>query len=162
MRRWLGVVLLSLAAFIPARAQNAGSPEAMKAAQELAGIMTGDTIAQVSHSVTAQLWPRIEAQFGGKVDSATLSDLRTEFESALTAFTSEVMKDTPAVYAKYFSAQELNDLIAFYHSPTGAKALKTMPMITADISADIVPRLQAFQSGLGERMKAVMERHGYK
>ena len=162
MTRILVALLICAGLTATARAQEAGSPEALKAAQELAAIVTGDTIGQLSHNITAQMWPRIEAQFGGKVDSATLADLRTEFESTLSSFTTDVMKDAPAIYAKYFSVQELHDLLAFYKSPTGAKALKTMPLITADITADMLPRLESFQSTLGQRMKAVMDRHGYK
>jgi hypothetical protein len=155
-------VLLLLCASAAAQAQDAGSPEAMRAAQDLAAIVTGDTIDQMSRSMTAQMWPRIESQFGGKVDSATLGELRGEFQTALTSFTTDTMKDAPAIYAKYFSVAELRDLLAFYKTPTGAKALKTMPLVTADITGHMMPHLQPFQADLVGRLQAVMQRHGYK
>ncbi len=161
MKWLLGMALICGCLAVPARAQDAGSPEALRAAQELTAIVTGDTIVQMSRSITAQMWPRIEAQFGGKVDAATLAELRIAFEGALSSFTGAVMKDAPAIYAKYFSAAELHDLLAFYRSTVGAKALKTMPQITADITAEMMPRMQPFQATWSHGW-TVMQKHGYK
>jgi len=162
MKRLLAFVLLCTCLAMPARAQQAGSPEALRAAQELATIITGDTITQLSKTLTAQIWPRIEGQFGSKVDAATLAELRTEFEATLAKFTAEMMKDAPAVYAKHFTAQELGDLLAFYRSPTGKKALQTMPTVMADVATHMMPRMDAFQRDLNARVEAVMQKHGYK
>jgi uncharacterized protein len=162
MKRLLATVLLCGCLASPAWAQDAGSAEAMRAAQELAAIITGDTISQMSKSVTAQLWPRIEEQFAGKVDAATLAELRTEFENALSSFTTDMMKDAPAIYARHFNVQELRDLLAFYKSPIGKKALQTMPLVMADVTGLMMPRMDAFQRDLGARVQAVMQRHGYK
>jgi uncharacterized protein len=162
MKRLLAIALLFGCLAAPVRAQDAGSPESLRAAQELAAIITGDTISQMSKSVTAQLWPRIEEQFAGKVDAATLAELRTEFENALTSFTTGIMKDAPAIYAKHFSVQELRELLAFYKSPIGKKALQTMPLVMADVTGLMMPRMEGFQRDLGARVQAVMQKHGYK
>jgi uncharacterized protein len=161
MRRLLAVVLLAGSFVLPARAQDTGSPEALRAAQELSGIITGDTIHQLSGTITAQMWPRIEKEFSGKVDKATLGDLRVEFEESLSKFTSEMMKDAPAIYARYFTAKELRDMIAFYKSPTGIKALHMMPKVMGDVTAQMVPRMQAFQLDLNDKVERVMKKHGY-
>ena len=162
MKRLLATVLLCGCLAAPAWAQDAGSPEAMRAAQELAAIITGDSISQMSKSVTAQLWPRIEEQFAGKADAATLAELRSEFENALSSFTTDMMKDAPAIYAKHFNVQELRDLLAFYKSPIGKKALQTMPLVIADVTGLMMPRMEGFQRDLAARIQAVMQRHGYK
>ena len=117
MKRLLAAILLAGALAAPVRAQDAGSPEALRAAQELAAIMTGDTIGQMSRALTAQIWPSIEGQFKSKVDAATLAELRTVFEETLASFTGEVMKDAPAVYARNFTAQELRDHDVFSDEP---------------------------------------------
>jgi uncharacterized protein len=162
MKRVLAIAVICGCLAVSARAQDAGSPEALRAAQELTAIVTSDTMTQMAHSITAQTWPRIEAEFGGKVDAVTLAELRTAFESALSSFTGTVMQDAPAIHAKYFNAAELRDLLAFYRSPIGAKALKTMPQVTADITAQMMPRMQPFQADLAARLDAVMQKHGYK
>ncbi|MGH6727289.1 MAG: DUF2059 domain-containing protein [Pseudolabrys sp.] len=162
MTRLLRIVLLCGCLAVPARAQDAGSPQALQAAQELASIITGDTIVQMSSALTAQLWPRIESQFGSKVDAATMADLRTEFERTLASSTAEMMKDAPAIYARHFSAQELHDLLTFYKSPTGKKALQVMPTVMADVTTQMMPRMEAFEQKLNTRLEAVMQKHGYK
>jgi uncharacterized protein len=162
MKRLLTVAAIAASLCLPARAQDAGSPEALRAAQELATIMTGDTVGQMSSALTAQIWPSIEGRFGNKVDAATLAELRSEFEKTLTSFTGQVLKDAPVVYARYFTAQELRELLAFYKSPTGAKALRTMPKVMTDVSTQMAPHMQAFQQDLNTRIAAVMQKHGYK
>jgi uncharacterized protein len=162
MKRLLPIVLLCGFLAVPVRAQDAGSSEALRAAQELAAIINGDTISQMDSALTAQLWPRIVSQFGAKVDGATLAELRSEFERALATSTAEKMKDAPAIYAKHFSAQELRDLLAFYKSPTGKKALQIMPTVMADVTTRMMPRMEAFQRDLNTRLEAVMQKHGYK
>jgi hypothetical protein len=162
MKRLIGVFLLAACLTLPAGAQDKAAPEAMQAARELAAIMTGDTVEQLSRAMAAQVWPTIEAQVAGKVDAATLAEMRAEFERTLVSFTGEVMKGAPEVYARHFSVQELQDMIAFYKSPTGVKALREMPMVMADVSAQTAPRLQALQGELKARMRAIMAKHGYK
>jgi hypothetical protein len=132
------------------------------AARELSAIMTGDTITQMTAAMANQIWPTIEQQLGAKVDAATLAEIRTEFERSLKAFTGEVMKDAPEVYARHFSAQELRDMVAFYKSPSGSKALHEMPKVMADVGSRMAPRMQALQSDLDERMRAILQKHGYK
>jgi hypothetical protein len=161
MKRLLGIVLLCGCLVAPVRAQDAGSPEALRAAQELAAIVSGGTIVQMSRALMAQLWPNIESQIGSKVDGATANELRAEFERALASFTAELMKEAPAIYAKYYSAAELHDLLAFYKSPTGKKSLRTMPTVLADVTALMLPRMDAFQRDLDVRITAVMQKHGY-
>ena len=95
MTRLLGILLLACALALPARAEDKASAETMQAARELAAIMTGDVVEQLSRAMTAQIWPTIEQQVAGKVDAATIADMRTAFEQTLTKFTGEVMKNAP-------------------------------------------------------------------
>ncbi len=45
---------------------------------------------------------------------------------------SAIHDDVAKIYAKYFTAKEINDLIAFYKTPTGQKALRIMPQTMAE------------------------------
>ena len=161
MTRLLALLVLALSLALPVRAQEP-SAETLAAARELSAIMTGDTISQMTAAMANQIWPSIEQQLGSKVDAATLAEIRTEFEGSLKAFTAEVMKDAPDVYARHFSAQELRDMVAFYRSPTGSKALHEMPKVMADVGGRMAPRMQALQSDLDQRMRAILQKHGYK
>jgi hypothetical protein len=161
MTRVLAMLLLALSLAAPVRAQEP-SPETLAAARDLSAIMTGDTIAQMTAAMAAQIWPAIAQQLGAKVDAPTLTEMRAEFERTLKSFTGDVMKDAPEVYARHFSAQELRDMVAFYKSPSGAKALHEMPKVMADVGARMGPRVQALQSDLDQRMRAILQKHGYK
>jgi uncharacterized protein len=161
MTRLLGLLLLALSLALPARAQEP-SAETLAAARDLSAIMTGDTITQMTAAMANQIWPTIEAQLGAKVDAGTLAEIRIEFDGSLKAFTGEIMKDAPEVYARHFSAPELRDMIAFYKSPTGLKALHEMPKVMADVGGRMAPRMQALQTDLDQRMAAILQKHGYK
>ena len=71
------------------------------------------------------------------------------------------MKDAPALYAKYFSAQELNELAAFYRSATGAKALQVMPRLMGEFMTQMLPRMQGFQEKLAVSVQDILKKHGY-
>lgn len=148
--------------FAAARAEDAPSPEALKAAQALAQVVSADTVNQMSAAMTAQIWPTIENNLAAKIDAATLAELRAEFETSVAAFANETMQASPAVYARNFTAQELRDILAFYKTPTGAKALHTMPKVMGEVMAQMGPRMKTFQQDLNARMIAILQKHGYK
>jgi hypothetical protein len=146
------------------KAEGLGSvsdPEALGAANDLMAILSAGMIDQLSQQLTAAIWPPLENSLKPKVDAATISDLRTEFERQLGKFTREAMKDAPAIYAKYFSAQELHELAAFYRTPTGAKALQVMPRAMGENMTNMLPRLQGFQNEIAASVQNIMKKHGY-
>lgn len=162
MKRLVLSVLLAAALAAPVFAQApAPSPDALAAAKELATMMGGDTVGQMSAALTAQIWPNIEQQLGPKVDAATLTELRSQFEASLSNFTKEVMADSPAVYARHFTVEELRAMLAFYKSPVGQKALHTMPAVMTELGQQMAPRMQAFQTELHTKMEATLKKHGY-
>ena len=162
MKRLVTGLLLAAALAAPVFAQApAPSPDALAAAKELATMMGGDTVGQMSAALTAQIWPNIEQQLGPKVDAATLTELRSQFEASLSNFTKEVMADSPAVYARHFTVEELRAMLAFYKSPVGQKALHTMPAVMTELGQQMAPRMQAFQTELHTKMEATLKKHGY-
>lgn len=52
------------------------------------------------------------------------------------------------LYDKYFTENELRDLIAFYKSPTGQKTISVMPSLMTDVMTDVqkvfLPKMQEF------------------
>jgi uncharacterized protein len=160
---WLGSAL----EIAPVFSQNAesvgsaGSPEALRAATDLMTVMSPQMIGQLSQQMTGAVWPNLENSLKSKVDAATISDLHSEIERQIAKFTSEAMKDAPALYAKYFSAQELDELAAFYRSPTGAKALQVTPRLMGEFMTQMLPRMQGFQSEIAVSVQNIMKKHGY-
>jgi uncharacterized protein len=159
--RLVMLMLVAVLGSLPAQAQGPGSPEAQAAANELAKIMSVETIGQMTKAMTAQVWPKLEAGLRVKVDAETVAEVRAEFEKALQDFTVEAMTDAPAIYARHFSAQELREMTAFYRTATGAKALQLMPQVMAEYFGAIMPRTQVFERDLQARIIAIMKRRGY-
>jgi hypothetical protein len=56
---------------------------------------------------------------------------------------SEVVKDLPAIYARYLNAEDMRVLAAFYGTATGAKMLQAMPKVLPEAFASVLPRMLA-------------------
>jgi hypothetical protein len=65
-----------------------------------------------------------------EIISAASEDKKEELKRVLDL--DDVMNELVPVYDQYFTAQDLQELIAFYESPLGQKVLKTAPLILKD------------------------------
>jgi hypothetical protein len=157
------IVLALLAGFAErGRADESLSPEALQAAKGLLTIVSGDMMKQLAAQMTNAMWPIIEQKArADKIDDATIAELRNELERIELAFLADSMKDAPPVYARHFTAAELDELTAFYRTPIGAKALREMPQVTGEFTALVVPRLQDVQRQTAEAFNKILREHGY-
>ena len=162
MRRLLGMILFGASLAMPVQAQEAPSPEALQAAQKLAAVISVDTMQQMTAAIFQQMWSGLEGQMADKNDTATLADLRSELERLVVKFAADAMKDAPAIYARHFTAAEMNDMLAFDRTPTGAKALREMPKVAGESAALMAPRMASFQQEISAKMEEIMKKHGYK
>ncbi|HEV2957312.1 MAG TPA: DUF2059 domain-containing protein [Xanthobacteraceae bacterium] len=165
----LCAVVLSLAlatgAAGGARAQGQPpSPEALQAANELFSVLSKDMMQQLVTQVTAQVWPSVEQGLRSRyhdITDATLAELRGEFERIQAKNLAQVMATAPPIYAKYFTVQELRDLLAFYRTPTGAKALRVLPQVMGEFSAGLLPRMKEVQIQTMDAFNSVLRQRGY-
>jgi len=160
--RILAVLLLIAGVGEGVRADEAPSPEALAAANELFTILSADMMKQLTGQMTNAFWPVVEQKArADKIDDATIAELRSEFERIQISFVTDAMKDAPPIYARHFSVAELRDLIAFYRMPTGAKALREMPQVMGEFATQLVPRMQDLQKQITEAFNRVLQEHGY-
>ena len=146
-----------------ARADEAPSPEALQAANELFTIVSGDTLKQLTTQVTKAFWPSVEqGARAEKIDDATIAEMRKEFDRLELAFVTDVLKAAPAIYARHFTVDELKELTAFYRTAIGSKALHEMPVVMGEFTATLVPRLQEIQAKATESFDKILREHGYK
>jgi hypothetical protein len=162
MRLIILVIALVLRAVPLALAQEAPTPEALSAARDLMAVMSPDMVKQLVQGMTTQIWPNIERQVGAKVDQATLAEMRAEFERSIQQFVTTSAQDVPAIYARYFSVDELHAITDFYKTPAGAKALQLMPKVMSDYFGTMVPRMNDFQREVQSRIQAILQQHGYQ
>lgn len=80
----------------------------------------------------------------------TLSSRYNELYSQQIKLGSIVKKIAYDIYAKYFSANEIKDIVAFYKTPTGIKARKVMPKLSRE-------SMLMTQEFLKPKLKAIVE-----
>jgi hypothetical protein len=160
--RILAVVLLLTGACEGARAQDASSPDALQAANELFSILSPDMMKQMMTQITNMLWPMLEQKARAeKIDDTTIAELRQEVERTQMKNLTEMMKEAPPIYARHFSVDELHQLIDFYRSPIGAKAMRELPHVMGEFVAVIAPRMQDMQAQAIEGFNKILREHGY-
>jgi hypothetical protein len=153
-------VVFSLAALLsaPSVAQQA-PPETLSLANELVDEVAADGFVD---DLVARTWPAYEKQIRRELETApaaSIAELRSVYIRLVSDNAHELLAGTPALYAKYFDADELRDMLAFYRSPTGRKALRVMPRMGAEslqasmaASPKVIARMdQAFRDILRER-----------
>ena len=147
-----------------AMAQSAPTPDALAAARDLIAIMSKDTIRQMSVQMVGQIWPTIERSLRAKQPSITaeqVADLRGEYERIFLDYMNNLMGDAPALYARYFSAAELREMLAYHRSPVGQKALRVLPQLTVEIFQMIMPKLQQAQGQMMDAFTKVARQRGF-
>jgi uncharacterized protein len=156
-------VLALLAGVGPrAHAEDTPSPEALQAANELFTIMSGDMLRQLTSQMMNAFWPALEQKVRSeRIDDATIAELKSEMESIQLAFVTEAVKEAPPIYARHFTVAELKELMAFYRSPVGAKALRELPQVMGEFTTLLMQRLPAVQGQIGEAFNRILRAHGY-
>jgi hypothetical protein len=147
----LAACLIALAAASPlaARAQTP-DPEALTASRELfeAAFSSG-----LLDKLVDQTWPSSEAmikQVAPQISPEKLAELKKTFTEINREQLNDTMQAAPAIYAKYFTAAELRDMLAFYRTETGKKSLEVMPALAGELT-------QTTMAKLPDMMRRVME-----
>jgi hypothetical protein len=151
-------------AVMPAAAQGAPSAETLAAANDLVAIVSKDTLHQMVVQMMGQIWPGIERALRAKTPNITaeqVAGLRGEYERIFLDYMTKLMADAPAVYARHFSAAEMREMLAFYQSPVGQKALREMPNLTVEVFQTIMPRLQQAQTQMMDAFTKVVRQRGF-
>jgi hypothetical protein len=79
----------------------------------------------------------------------------------MTAMMADVMQDAAPIYARHFTEQELRDILAFYRTPTGVKALQRLPQVLAESMAAMTLRLEAAQERTMESFMRILRERGH-
>lgn len=156
----IGALLIGLCVAPVVRAQEKPSPEALHAARELAAIMSPEIIDQMTAATVEPMFKIVQDKLGGQIKPEALREVQGELQKITSKFTSEMMADMPAIYARHLSVTELREIVAFYRSPTGAKTLSVMPKLMGEITAVAMLRLAGLEGELQTLIERAMRRHG--
>ncbi|MET0313874.1 MAG: DUF2059 domain-containing protein [Hansschlegelia sp.] len=143
----------------PARAQDA-SPGALAAAREITDLLmkTGYQAALVDPS-----WAPVEAAIRRSKPDATpaqLAGVKAVFEQILTEESAPSMAQIPTLYARHFTEGELRDMLAFYRTPTGQKALATLPQVSAETMQMVMGNLTQSMPRMQQRLQQALIDNG--
>ena len=131
-RSWMRAVCVTicLLAAGPAGAQPP-SPDTLAAARELIVTMrAADYFKTIMPAIVQQLKPAI-VQNRPQVERDYDAIMPLMLES-MNARVSEIIDQVAALYARNFTAAELNEVVAFYRGPTGQKFIQKLPLITQE------------------------------
>jgi uncharacterized protein len=142
----LGAVTLS-AGFTPAQA---AAPTESMAMQLSRVVLSKDGYKELIKQSTAGIIAGIKSQ-GQTVPANFAPKLELVVAEALPY--DELLAFNSQVYGSRFSDKELQDLINFYKTPTGAKLVKLLPAISGEVG-------QKLGVLLPQRLPAIMKKHG--
>jgi hypothetical protein len=80
-------------------------------------------------------------------------NLPADSESKMTALTDDMFKNMPwdemtqamiPAYQKHLTKGDIDNLIAFYSSPTGEKLIREMPVMMAEAMRDVMPVMNKY------------------
>jgi len=91
-------------------------------------------------------------QTGGKSVSASKQKALKEAVQECLPY-DDLISWSADVYTKHFSRKELDDLAAFYKTPTGKKLAASMPAISGELGAKMAPLMMT-------RLPAALKKHG--
>ncbi len=82
--------------------------------------------------------PTLMAQFPEECQDSTKSASLNQFSNSMIAsgkviFNKMLNEDIVGLYDKFYTENEINDLITFYRTPTGQKIIKTTPEMQKEI-----------------------------
>ena len=149
-----GALLLSVPAFA------SDESERLEAAQQLVDqTMTENFTKQMSSSV----WPTIEPVVRAKnpnVNDETVRQLADSFNALMAQYLGTLMQDMVPVYAKYFTAEELRQLLAFQSTPLGKKSIEVQPKIMAEAMPRIMQGVQTLLPQINQEFAQIVRQQG--
>ena len=160
MRPMIAAALLASLLVAPPALAQSPSPEATSAARELIVAMKAtDQFKAILPLIMQNLKPAIVQN---------QPDVEKDFDAITPAMIDMAMSKLPAltelmaqVYARNFTTAELNDLMAFYKTPTGQKLLQSMPVITQQSLAAGQQFAQTIVTDLQKQIVDEMKKRGH-
>ena len=154
-------VFVALAIGQPAFAED--KPESrLQVAEELVAETVTSSLVE---NMIASVWPTIEADIKSKnpdIDAEALEGLKGDLAEMQSVQMAELVVEMPALYAKYFTTDELKTILEFQTSEVGRKALSVTPQLMAEFMPKIMQSLQTQMPIIMQRFQDRLAEKGYK
>lgn len=149
MKRFLlgTIVLLCASAIAFAQQNTAESPASKEDVQRYLDVMHSremmskilDAMAKPMHQMMHEQYQRDKDKLPSDFEARTnkmIDDYLRQFPW------DEILQSMVPVYQKHFTKGDIDQLVAFYSSPTGQKLLKELPAITGESMQVMMPLMQ--------------------
>jgi uncharacterized protein len=140
MKRLALTLVLLAAACAGARGQETAGQAAAEKRQDIRRLLQLNGSGQAGVQVFEQMLPNMSELFRAMFDTMPAQTreraVRIMEEEGRKGFTAERMvEELVPIYDKYFTAEEIKSLIAFYESPVGKKLVASQPSIITEAGA---------------------------
>jgi len=179
----LTLFIVALAFIAEANAQTAAAPEKQAAIKELIGLINADNkpdelVAVFEKQINSTRATVLDSILNERTDlteterKSLRETLITKTEEYAKGFQQKLMQKlnyaelvdeiAATVYDKYYTLDEIKDLIAFYKTPTGQKTLKTLTPLMTDtlqmMTERMLPKIPVILEELQQEEKQYIER----
>jgi hypothetical protein len=159
MKRLIVATALLVALSLPTLGQSSEDAPATKEDVEryLETYHSNDRMQQIVDAMAKPMRQMIHDQFLKDKDK-----LPPDFEERMNKFMEEMYRDMPwdemrqaiiPMYQKHFTKRNIEDLVAFYSSPTGQKLQREMPAIAAESAQAMLPVLQNYMQKMRRNLE---------
>jgi len=152
--------VIGLATLGPASAQNANpSPAAMALAKQIVAVKHIDDIYKnaVPGLVERNKLVLLQSNLNYQKD---LNEVAVKVAKDLSGREQEIGNEIAKTYASHFTEQELKDLLAFYQSPLGKKAIEEEPQVFIASRQFMEQWAQTFSEEINGKFRAEMRARG--
>lgn len=96
-----------------------------------------------------------------QIDNKAIAATREIVEETFSVLKPGIVRLVGGFMVRNFTEGELKDLIAFYKTSTGQKALSLMPKMTQETMAWLLPEMQNLQSTMQKKLQERLKGLGY-
>jgi len=155
LKRFLPIAALLLWLPVAAHAAdgiNAGYEKKIREFMQLIGAQ--NIMHQVASSFTKQLAYSLKEQ-QPDIDPKAFEIIKEQTDAVLDERSQQIADKMVPIYSKHFTEEDMDDLLAFYHSRVGRKTIREMPSLMAE---SMEMAVEESRTAVPEIQKRVMEK----
>ncbi len=157
--RFAAAVLALMVAIVPAAAQQT---EKQKAIADLLRLTGATNIMQQMAAAVVKQMAATAKKRNPRIPDRALEILGEEVLRTFREHSAELVAAITDIYDRQYTLGEINDIIAFYRTPTGRKTIRTLPTIVRDSMAAAQGWAAKVAPAAVKRARARLRAEGYK
>ena len=157
--RLAAAAIALMLAIVPAAAQQTDKRKAIDDLLRLTG--ANNIMQQMAAAVTQQMAASAKKR-NPRIPDRMLEILSEEILRTFRERSAGLVATITDIYDRQFTLAEVNDLIAFYRTPTGRKTIRTLPTIVRESMAAAQGWAKKVAPAAVKRAKARLRAEGYK